>query len=63
MGTCAAGDFVRCQRTALMAGFGRGRITQEDSEVLEENYRRMREDMFGRASRIRRCYLKFIKLY
>ena len=60
---CVAGEFVRCQKMALMAGFGRDRITKEDSMVLFENYHKMREDLFGKVSCVRRWYLKFIKLY
>ncbi len=60
---CVAGEFVRCQKTALMAGFGRERITREDCMVLEKNYHKMREDLLGKVSRVQRWYLKFIKLY
>lgn len=63
MELAAAKDFVRCQRTALMAGFGRDKITEEDSRMLEESYQGMRAEMFGKVSRMRRCYLKFVKLY
>lgn len=60
---CVAGDFVRCQQTALMAGFGRGQVTPEDTAFLGENYQKLREDLFHKASRARYLYLKFIKLY
>lgn len=56
-------DFVRCQRTALMAGFGRGHVTAEDTLVLADNYQKMREALFGQAFCVQRWYLKFIKLY
>lgn len=60
---CVAGDFVRCQQTALMAGFGKGQVTQEDAKFLGENYRKMRDGLFRGASHIRYLYFKFIKLY
>lgn len=59
----AAEEFVRCQRIALAAGFGRESIREEEAGFVEENYRRLRDGFFEKCSAARKWYVKFIKLY
>lgn len=61
--TCVAEAFAACQQIALAAGFGRARIREEETDFLEENYRKMRDELFANCSGIRKWYVKFIKLY
>ncbi len=62
-GVGVALNFAGCQRTALMAGFGREHITKEQADFLAENYEKMRMELFGKAKGIQKYYLKFIKIY
>ena len=62
-GVGAALNFAGCQRTALMASFGREHITKEQADFLAENYEKMRVELFGKTKGIRKYYLKFIKIY
>lgn len=56
-------NFADFQELALRAGFGRERISKEETEGIRRACIQMRNKLLEKGGRLRTIYLKFVKLY